>query len=50
MMNAGEVVCWLVLRSAAMQLECINGYLAKLLHLGIKGGKYNNKGSGTFWT
>lgn len=51
-MNAGEVVYVHVLRSAAMRLECINGWLDKLLlHLGIEEsirirdlGHFGNKG------
>lgn len=45
-MKAGEeVVYWPVLGSAAMKLECINGGLDKLLHLGME-----KKGFGIFWT
>lgn len=45
-MKAGEeVVYWHVLGSAALKLECINGGLDKLLHLGME-----KKGFGIFWT
>lgn len=50
-MNAPEVFYVHILRSAAMKLECINGYLDKLLHLGIEEsirirdlGHFGNKG------
>lgn len=43
--EVGEVVYWHVLGSAAMKMECINGGLDKLLHLGME-----KTGFWTFWT
>lgn len=35
-MKAGEVVYGHVLRSGALKLECVNGWLDKLLSLGME--------------